>query len=54
MVSDWMRFSLRQKGHQFPCFPPGYKDNFQLYSAIGPHLHDYLKEMNQEIFRNMM
>jgi oligo-1,6-glucosidase len=43
-------FQFAAKDTTFPPFPKGFENNFQLYYAMGPHLHDYLKEMNQEIF----
>ena len=49
MVSGWMLFSLLQRTPAFLLFPKGYEKNFVKYYAMGPHLHDYLKEMNQEV-----
>jgi oligo-1,6-glucosidase len=43
-------FQFAAKDTSFPAFPTGYEKNFQLYYAMGPHLHDYLKEMNREVF----
>jgi len=43
-------FQFAAKDTSFPDFPAGYEKNFQLYYAMGPHLHDYLKEMNHEVF----
>jgi oligo-1,6-glucosidase len=43
-------FQFASKDTSFPAFPAGYEENFSLYYAMGPHLHDYLKEMNQEVF----
>ncbi len=43
-------FQFAAKDTSFPAFPPGLEKNFQLYYAMGPHLHDYLKEMNHEVF----
>src|SRR5450432_440819 len=43
-------FQFASKDTSFPAFPKGYENNFQLYYAVGPHLHDYLKEMNREVF----
>lgn len=43
-------FQFAAKDTSFPAFPQGYEKNFSLYYAIGPHLHDYLKEMNREVF----
>jgi oligo-1,6-glucosidase len=42
-------FQFAAKDTSFPEFPAGLDKNFQLYYAMGPHLHDYLKEMNQEV-----
>jgi oligo-1,6-glucosidase len=42
-------FQFVAKDTSFPAFPAGYEKHFQLYYAMGPHLHDYLKEMNQEV-----
>jgi len=43
-------FQYVAKDTLFPKFPEGYEKNFNQYYAMGPHLHDYLKEMNQEVF----
>ena len=43
-------FGFAAKDTSFPVFPPGYEKNFMLYYAMGPHLHDYLKEMNNQVF----
>jgi len=43
-------FQFVAKDTSFPAFPSGYEKNFSLYYAMGPHLHDYLKEMNREVF----
>ncbi|MDE3236289.1 MAG: alpha-glucosidase [Bacteroidota bacterium] len=43
-------FQFAAKDTTFPPFPKGYEKNFVLYYAMGPHLHDYLKEMNKEVF----
>jgi oligo-1,6-glucosidase len=43
-------FQFAAKDTSFPAFPFGYEKNFSLYYAMGPHLHDYLKEMNREVF----
>jgi oligo-1,6-glucosidase len=42
-------FQFAAKDTSFPVFPIGYEKHFQLFYAMGPHLHDYLKEMNQEV-----
>jgi oligo-1,6-glucosidase len=33
----------------FPAFQ-NYEKEFVKYYAMGPHLHDYLQEMNREVF----
>lgn len=43
-------FQFVAKDTSFPLFPQGYEKNFVKYYAMGPHLHDYLKEMNREVF----
>jgi oligo-1,6-glucosidase len=43
-------FQYAAKDTSFPSFPKGYEKNFALYCAMGPHLHDYLTEMNREVF----
>lgn len=43
-------FQFVAKDTAFPAFPEGYEKNFIEYYAIGPHLHDYLKEMYNEVF----
>lgn len=43
-------FQFAAKDTAFPAFPKGYENNFVKYYAMGPHLHDYLKEMYQEVF----
>ena len=43
-------FGFAAKDTSWPVFPKGYEDHFSLYYAIGPHLHDYLQEMNQQVF----
>ncbi len=43
-------FQFVAKDTSFPSFPNGFEQNFVKYYAIGPHLHDYLKEMNREVF----
>ncbi len=43
-------FQFAAKDTTFPAFPPGYEKTFWLYYAMGPHLHDYLQEMNHEVF----
>jgi len=43
-------FQFVAKDTTFPAFPKGFENTFWLYYAIGPHLHDYLQEMNKEVF----
>ncbi len=43
-------FQFAAKDTTFPPLPKGFEKNFIKYYAMGPHLHDYLKEMNQEVF----
>jgi oligo-1,6-glucosidase len=43
-------FQFSAKDTSFPVFPSGYEKNFIQYYAMGRHLHDYLKEMNQQVF----
>lgn len=43
-------FQFAAKDTTFPAFPAGFEKNFVQYYAMGPHLHDYLKEMNTEVF----
>lgn len=43
-------FQFAAKDTTFPVFPVGFEKNFVQYYAMGPHLHDYLKEMNAEVF----
>ena len=37
------------KDTTFPPLPAEYAGNYVAYYAKGPHLHDYLREMNQEV-----
>ena len=43
-------FGFAAKDTSWPVFPPGYEKNFMPYYSMGPHLHDYLQEMNREVF----
>lgn len=43
-------FQFVAKDTTFPIFPEGYEKEFVKYYAMGPHLHDYLQEMNREVF----
>lgn len=42
-------FQYVAKDTTWPAFPTGYELNIQKYYGNGPHLHDYLKEMNREV-----
>ncbi len=43
-------FQFAAKDTLFPALPKGFEKDFVKYYAMGPHLHDYLKEMNREVF----
>jgi oligo-1,6-glucosidase len=43
-------FQFASKDITFPKFPEGYEKNFMPYYSMGPYLHDYLQEMNREVF----
>src|SRR3954454_3566785 len=43
-------FQFAAKDTTFPTFPPGYEKQIIKYYGMGPHLHDYLQEMNREVF----
>jgi len=43
-------FQFAAKDTTFPPFPKGFEKEFVKYYAMGPHLHDYLQEMNKEVF----
>ncbi|MEP6616583.1 MAG: alpha-glucosidase [Ginsengibacter sp.] len=43
-------FQFASKDTTFPVFPQGYEKNFSKYYAMVPHLHDYLREMDQQVF----
>jgi len=43
-------FGFAAKDTTFPAWPSGFEKDFMRYYAMGPHLHDYLKEMNAEVF----
>lgn len=43
-------FQFAAKDTTFPAFPQGFENNFVKYYAMGPHLHDYLKEMYNNVF----
>jgi oligo-1,6-glucosidase len=42
-------FQFAAKDTTFPVLPPGYEKNIIRYYGMGPHLHDYLQEMNREV-----
>ncbi|MGC9152049.1 MAG: glycoside hydrolase family 13 protein [Microbacter sp.] len=37
------------KDTTFPEFPKGYEKNIIKYYGMGPHIHDYLQEMNRDV-----
>jgi oligo-1,6-glucosidase len=43
-------FQFASKDTTWPELPKGYEKNIIKYYGIGPHLHDYLQEMNREVF----
>ena len=43
-------FQFAAKDTTFPPFPQGYEKKLSKYYAMGPGLHDYLKEMNEAVF----
>jgi len=43
-------FQFASKDTSFPALPAGYQKNIIKYYGMGPHLHDYLKEMNKQVF----
>lgn len=43
-------FQFAAKDTTFPELPQGFEKNFIQYYAMQPGLHDYLKEMNQQVF----
>jgi oligo-1,6-glucosidase len=42
-------FQFVAKDTSFPILPAGYEKNIIKYYGMGPHLHDYLQEMNREV-----
>lgn len=42
-------FQYVAKDTTFPKFPEGYEKNIIKYYGMGPHLHDYIQEMNQKV-----
>ena len=49
MVSGWMLFLLLQKIQAFPLSGKAMKKIFVVLCYAGPHLHDYLQQMNKEV-----
>ena len=49
-------FQFAAKDTTWPVLPNGYEKSIIKYYGMGPHLHDYLKEMNAEVISkyNMM
>jgi len=43
-------FQFASKDTTCPELPKGYEKNIIKYYGVGPHLHDYLQEMNKEVF----
>jgi oligo-1,6-glucosidase len=43
-------FQFASKDTTFPAFPNGYEKNFIQYHAMVVPIHDYLKEMNKEVY----
>lgn len=44
-------FQFVSKDVAYPEFPEGWAANFMQYYAMGPHLHEYLREMNREVLQ---
>ncbi|MBS1511298.1 MAG: alpha-glucosidase [Bacteroidetes bacterium] len=42
-------FQFVAKDTTFPVWPQGFEKNFIKYYAMGPHIHDYLQEMNKQV-----
>ena len=42
-------FQFVAKDTTWPVLPPGYEKNINKYYGMGPHLHDYLQEMNKQV-----
>ncbi len=42
-------FQFAAKDTTFPAFPQGFEENFMPYYAMQGKLHDYLREMNEEV-----
>lgn len=43
-------FGFVAKDTNFPAFPKGYEKDFMKYYSMVPGIHDYLKEMHEEVF----
>ncbi len=43
-------FQFASKDTTWPELPKGFEKNIIKYYGVGPHLHDYLQEMNREVF----
>lgn len=43
-------FQFASKDTTWPELPKGYEKNIIKYYGVGPHLHEYLQEMNNEVF----
>jgi len=43
-------FQFASKDTTWPDLPKGFEKNIIKYYGVGPHLHDYLQEMNKEVF----
>lgn len=44
-------FQYAAKDTTFPALPEGYEKNIAKYYGMKPQIHDYLREMNTEVFR---
>jgi oligo-1,6-glucosidase len=42
-------FQFVAKDTSWPVWPAGWEKDFIQYYAMGPHIHDYLREMNEEV-----
>ncbi|HXB08168.1 MAG TPA: alpha-glucosidase [Puia sp.] len=42
-------FQFAAKDTTWPVWPQGWEKHFMRYYAMGPHLHDYLREMNEQV-----
>jgi oligo-1,6-glucosidase len=43
-------FQYIAKDTSFPKFPPGYEKQIAKYYGGGPHLHEYIQDMNKQVF----